>query len=410
MLEVLFISTYESLGGAARATRRIFESLKSLPIVCKLFTASKMSQDDHVHQMVCLGDKEKLRYAHDLLSTIRAQHAGQSLSSFGQASAGIVDAIQADSAAIVHLHWVCNYLSVQDIAQIRKPIIWTLHDMWPLSGCEHYTYDLDAFFYSNAVGNPVETSQSFQLFKEKVEAWAKQNFTIVTPSKWLAECARKSVLFHSSDIHVIPYPIDTSFWSPQNPLEARKNFHFDSTKVQILFIGQNMLNDPTKGWDLLRESLQKLALDSDLDFELILAGHDGDLPQDLPFSVLSLGIINNDLTLVQLYSAVHILAMPSRAEAFSLVTCEAQACGLPVIGFEIGGIPDIVIHQKTGWIARPFDTSDFAHGMQWVLSDQERRMEMGVNARRSVVENFSEEVVSRKYLDLYEVVAKSATN
>ena len=409
MLDILFISTYDSFGGAARATYRIFESLKTSEIRCKMYTAIKNTEDESIHQLVCLENTEKLKFVHHLLESIRIQRFKRNriLESFGKASAGIIDEINSDSADIVHLHWICNYLSVQDIGHIRKPIVWTLHDMWPFSGSEHSTFDINTFVYQDSELDPLQNSPTIELFNEKVLAWDKQNFNIVAPSNWLAERARKSILFRSSAIHVIPFPIKTSFWRPKRKKELMKKFPFNPNKFQILFIGQNMINDPTKGWDLLLESLIKLNSEYSLGFELVLAGHEGDCPQELPFNIISLGQIQDDQTLVQLYSSVHVLVIPSRAEAFSLVTCEAHSCGLPVVGYEIGGIPDIVIHQKTGWITEPFDTSDFADGIQWVLSNQERRSELSANSRRNVIEKFSEEVVSLKYLELYETIARS---
>jgi glycosyltransferase involved in cell wall biosynthesis len=409
MLEILFISTYTSIGGAARATLRIFDSLKSLPLRLKMFTASKLTHNENIYQVLSTNDNLKLKFAFEILKTIRAHTEEQHkiLISYGQASAGVVDQINADSSNIVHLHWVCNYLSIQDIARINKPVIWTLHDMWPFGGIEHINYDSDAFFYTHSIQNHVENSKSLEVFKEKVDAWQNKNFTIVAPSNWLASCAKKSILFHMCDIQVIPIPIDTIFWRPLNYDESKSNFPFDPTKFQILFIGQNMINDSNKGWDLILESLKHLINDSNLNFELILVGHEGEIPQDLPFSVLSLGNIKQDNILVQLYSAVHVLAMPSRNEAFSLVTCEAQACGLPVVGFKIGGIPDIVVHQKTGWIAKPFDTYDFAKGIEWVLKDQQKRKKLSLMAREHSIQHFSNEVISKKYNELYKNMVKN---
>ena len=99
-----------------------------------------------------------------------------------------------------------------------------------------------------------------------------------------------------------------------------------------------------------------------------------------------------------------MLVVPSRAEAFSQVTLEAQSCGLPVIGFDIGGIPDVLIHKRTGWISAAFDTVDFCEGIKWILQDEERAEKLGLEGRKNVIENFSSERVGKQYYELYKQI------
>ena len=108
--------------------------------------------------------------------------------------------------------------------------------------------------------------------------------------------------------------------------------------------------------------------------------------------------------MIDLYSAVDLLVVPSRFEAFSQVTLEAQSCGLPVVGFNIGGIPDILIHKKTGWISATFDLIDFSKGINWILKEEGRSEKLGLNGRKNVIKKFSSERVSKQYYDLYQKV------
>jgi glycosyltransferase involved in cell wall biosynthesis len=203
-------------------------------------------------------------------------------------------------------------------------------------------------------------------------------------------------------VNVIPYPIDIQLWKPQSQLNVKTEFNFNGNKKQILFIAQNPLYDLNKGWDLLQESLLSLYYNDRVDFELVVVGHEGTFDIKLPFVVHSLGKIKIDQILMRLYSAVDLMVVPSRAENFPQVTLEAQACGLPSVGFNIGGIPDIIIHQKTGWISEAYDTIDLALGIKWILEDDNRHTILSENARKNIVTKFSPDVIAKQYYNLYE--------
>lgn len=406
VLEVLHLATYESFGGAARASKRIYQALKTWPILCHMFTLLKTSEDESIFVVQPKDSHEQLKYIHALLTSNQKQKLGKNviLESYGVISAGILDKINEHQAPLVHLHWINNLLSIEDIGKINKLIVWTLHDMWPFSGIEHISYDPDAFFYKNSPKVTLDNNLSLDTFRLKQEYWYEQKFTLVAPSHWLADCARRSILFNNCDISVIPYPIDYDFWSPKNQPNSCVRFNFDINKKQILFLGQNVINDSNKGWDLLQEVLLTFFQSSDIEFELVVVGHSGEIVSNCPYKIHSVGEISDDEILIDLYSAVDLLVVPSRFEAFSQVTLEAQSCGLPVVGFNIGGIPDILIHKKTGWISATFDLIDFSKGINWILKEEGRSEKLGLNGRKNVIKKFSSERVSKQYYDLYQKV------
>jgi len=410
VLEVLHLATYESFGGAARASKRIYNALMLQPIFCSMFTMLKTSDDESVFTVQPKDHHAQLKYINELLKSNQKQKHGKNviLESYGEISAGIVEKINAHQATIVHLHWINNLLSIEDIGKINKRIVWTLHDMWPFSGCEHLSYDPDAFFYGDSTKVTSTVNQSLETFRLKQEYWYKQKFTLVAPSNWLADCARRSILFNNCKISVIPCPIDYAYWSPKNQLNSCVRFNFDKNKKQILFLGQNVIYDSNKGWDLLQEVLLTFFHSSDIEFELVVVGHSGEIVSNCPYKIHSVGEISDDEILIDLYSAVDLLVVPSRFEAFSQVTLEAQSCGLPVVGFNIGGIPDILIHKKTGWISAAFDLIDFSEGIYWILKEDGRSKKMGLAGRKNVIDKFSSERVAQKYYDLYQqVMAKN---
>jgi glycosyltransferase involved in cell wall biosynthesis len=406
VLEVLHLATYESFGGAARASKRIYNALMLQPIFCSMFTMLKTSEDESVFTVQTKDPHAQLKYINELLKSNQKQKLGKNviLESYGEISAGIVDKINAHQATIVHLHWINNLLSIEDIGKINKRIVWTLHDMWPFSGCEHLSYDPNAFFYGDSTKVTSTVNQSLETFRLKQEYWYQQKFTLVAPSNWLSDCARRSILFNNCEINVIPCPIDYTFWSPKNQLNSCVRFNFDKNKKQILFLGQNVIYDSNKGWDLLQEVLLTLFHSSDIEFELVVVGHSGEIVSNCPYKIHSVGEISDDEILVHLYSAVDLLVVPSRFEAFSQVTLEAQSCGLPVVGFNIGGIPDILIYKKTGWISAAFDLIDFSEGIYWILKEEGRAKKLGSEGRKNVIDKFSSERVAQQYYDLYQKV------
>ena len=410
VLEVLHLATYESFGGAARASKRIYHALKAQPLFCSMFTMLKTSGDESILTVQPKDPHAQLKYIHTLLKSNQKQKLGKNviLESYGEISAGIVDKINAHHAPIVHLHWINNLLSIKDIGKINKLIIWTLHDMWPFSGCEHLSYDPDAFFYGDSTKVTSTVNQSLETFRFKQEYWYQQKFTLVAPSHWLADCARRSILFNNCEISVIPCPIDYTFWSPKNELNSCVRINFDKNKKQILFLGQNVIYDSNKGWDLLQEVLLRFFNSSDIEFELVVVGHSGEIVSNCPYKIHSVGEISDDEILIDLYSAVDLLVVPSRFEAFSQVTLEAQSCGLPVVGFNVGGIPDILIHKKTGWISAAFDLIDFSEGIYWILKAEGRAEKLGSAGRKNVIDKFSSERVAQQYYELYQqVMAKN---
>ena len=171
-----------------------------------------------------------------------------------------------------------------------------------------------------------------------------------------------------------------------------------------------MIYDSNKGWDLLQEVLLRFFNSSDIEFELVVVGHSGEIVSYCPYKIHSVGEISDDEILIDLYSAVDLLVVPSRFEAFSQVTLEAQSCGLPVVGFNIGGIPDILIHKKTGWISAAFELVDFSEGIRWILKEDGLAKNLGSAGRKNVIEKFSSEKVAQQYYELYQQIIRNGTN
>jgi len=320
--------------------------------------------------------------------------------------------INDSDADLIHLHWIQNeMLSIADIEKIKKPLVWTLHDMWGFCGAEHYAEDKrwENGYHKN---NRPKYESGFDLnlwtWKRKFKNWHKPK-QIVTPSTWLSGCVSKSALMHRWPVVTIPNTLDTTRWRPYDTFLSRKKFEFPEDKSIILFGSMGGGNEPRKGLDLLLDALELYSKRKDSkDLELIIFGLNLSLPRQPSFKIRQIGKFDKDDDLSILYSAADILAAPSRQEVFGQTASEAHACGTPVISFSIGGLVDIIEHKSTGYLANAFDIKDLAKGIAWLL-DKDNLAYTSKNARSRAVSKFSESVVAEQLKSLYELKIKSSS-
>jgi len=305
---------------------------------------------------------------------------------------------------VLHLHWICGeMISISEIGRLPGPVVWTLHDMWAFCGAEHYTADFrwrEGYTSKNRPSYESRLDLNRWVWERKRKNW-KRPFNIVTPSHWLGRCVRESALMKDWPVTVIPNALNTDVWAPVERSLARRILGLPEDYPLVLFGAMGGGKNPVKGFDLLRVSLAHLR-DQRSDLRLLVFGqstpHE---PEDLGFPVHYLGHLYDDLTLRILYSAADVMVVSSRQEAFGQTASEAHACGTPVVAFDTCGLPDIVSHQMTGYLARPFDAEDLATGIEWVLADSTRLAELSRNARVEAVARFSESAVVPQYIAVY---------
>ena len=413
-MKVCHLSTDDFSGGASRAAYRIHMASLQTGLESDLRVLTKNSANIRVkagkaprtyRQKVvdCLTQKYQELRNRNWYTNNRIMH------SFGTVSAGLVSELNTSDTDLLNLHWISNLLSIDDIGNLKKPIVWTLHDMWAFCGGEHVVPDeTDARFRSGYRSNNRtlgERGPDLNRFawEKKRQAWSHNDFTIITPGHWMASCARDSVLFSDAQIHVVPNPLEMRhLWRPIDKQYARAVLGLDQNKTYILS-GSAGGMPVLKGEDLLRSAIEKLVHTQSTDVELLIFGQTkpiNESPWGCP--VHWLGRINDDHVMATVYSAADAMMVPSRQDNLPNTAVEAQACGTPVVAFDIGGLPDIVQHHQTGWLAQPFDVDDFARGITWVLKDRERHARLSDSARNFAVSKFSPEIVMKQYVEIYE--------
>lgn len=318
---------------------------------------------------------------------------------------------------IVNLHWVTDeFLSIESLRKFAVPVVWTLHDAWAFTGGCHYPARCMAYREScgrcPALKSGREIDLSRFVWRRKRRAWQNFSPTLVAPSRWLADCARTSSLFHDLPIEVIPNGIDLTIFRPMDRCSAREILNLPRDRRLILFGAVNSMDDPRKGAHLLLPSLEKLRDRQSYDkIELLVFGSErSERTANLPFRAHYFGHLHDEISLALLYNAADVVAVPSLEDNFPNVVLEAMACGRPVVAFRIGGLPEMIEHGKNGYLTEPFSIDELSLGLDWCLNGPRPWQELSENAREKTVANFELTATARRYLRLYERLMDKGCN
>jgi glycosyltransferase involved in cell wall biosynthesis len=310
------------------------------------------------------------------------------------------------SPDILHLHWIADgALDLASVARSNIPVVWTMHDTWPftggchiLDGCEKYQERcIHCPCFSVQRGRGYVARQ----FALKQKAYQAIGITVVSPSRSYLEKAKRSALLHSADVRHIPNCIDTALFRPIDKILAKQVLQLPETETIIMF-GAVSVTDRHKGIDLALDALQRVAASTDGTSFTCVSFGGGRLPEDLPFPVISLGRLSDQISLVLAYSAADMFVCPSRQDNLPNTVLESLACGTPVVGFAVGGIPDMVEHGVNGYLATPEEPEDLARGISLLLGDTNLRQRMSAAGREKVEREFSFPTIARKHIALYE--------
>jgi glycosyltransferase involved in cell wall biosynthesis len=228
------------------------------------------------------------------------------------------------------------------------------------------------------------------------------NLKIITCSQWLKEKAAASTILYPREIVAIPNAIDTQIFKPGDKEEARKKLGLDPHKTYFLFVAMRV-NAPAKGFDYLSKALEIWAQNNPTrtpETELLIVGGltDSEIIHSLPLNVNAMGHVSDPYQMIDIYHAADLFITPSLEENLPNTIMEAMACGTPSIGFNTGGIPEMIAHKQNGYVAEKLDSNDLATGIQWLL---ENLAIASIEGRKFAENNYSEDIVSQKHIDFY---------
>lgn len=324
------------------------------------------------------------------------------------APSGVHRSVAALDPEIVNLHWVCGgFVPVRSLARMGRPIVWTLHDMWAFTGGCHYSDGCERYLDRCGAcpqldGRP-DRDLSRRVWERKHRAWRDVPLTIVAPSKWLANCARQSALFRERRVEVIPYGIDLQAFRPTAQTAARQQLGLPLDRQIVLFGAWG--NVRRKGREELVEALRCLSEVRGAERLCVVSFGPVWAEESIgDIAVRSLGKIDDAARLATVYSAADVYVLPSLADNLPNTVIEAMACGTPCVGFRTGGVPDLIEHRQTGFVAEAFDPASLAEGIAWVLADEGRRQELGARAREKAERDYGLEGEARRYRQLFESI------
>jgi glycosyltransferase involved in cell wall biosynthesis len=414
-LKVVHVNTFDKTGGAARAAYRLNEGLRRLGVDSSMFVAYKNSSEPSVAEYVrtkTLVARIIRRSRRDRISRVfrpygRNAPSGIASMNSDETAFGADPWKQLPAADVIHLHWVVQFLDYSGFfASLPKgkKLVWTLHDMAPLTGGCHWTYECSKFAEQCGacpqLGSHSEKDVTREIWLRKRQNLAtldSRQLHIVTPSRWLSSEAKRSSLLSRFACSVIPSGLDTDVFAPRDRLAARSNLGITPDAKVILFAADG-INVRRKGLHLLLDAVKGLQSKR----VVLLSLGPGDAPTVEGFDCRHLPPLDDDERLSSVYGAADIYVAPSECDNLPNTVLESIACGVPVAAFAVGGIPDAVRPGVTGCLARMGDVADLRDAIDRLLERDDERAQMAKACRRIAVEEYGLEVQARRYVELYD--------
>jgi glycosyltransferase involved in cell wall biosynthesis len=412
-MKILHVNTRDGIDGASRGVYTLHQGLRQVGVDSQMLVARKYSQDPTVHLPTAT-------YLSRVLHALRMWREKRPLAAYDMqgffspaaVSAHLQPALRRLNPDLIHLHWVNHgFVRPEDLPTWNRPLVWTLRDMWPLTGGCHSSGECDR--YQVQCGRCPQLRSNSDDDISHIQWQRKQRVLRTTPlhfvtlSTWLADCLRASPLSKGHSIQVIPNAINSDVFAPQPKAQARAQLGLPADRKIVLF-GATTVTDENKGYKHLIQAIQQLATEQLATEKNQLALHlatfgQGDISElhRLPIATTNLGYIRDNTQLAALYSAADVMVVPSAYESFGKTAAEALACGTPVVCFDSTGLKDIVEHQECGYRAQPFSSQDLAQGIAWVLADDVRHAALARRGRAKVIEEFSLTQVASQYKTLY---------
>ncbi|MDZ8032498.1 glycosyltransferase family 4 protein [Nostoc sp. DedSLP04] len=412
-MKILHISTHDISGGAARAAYRLHTGLQNIGLQSQMLVQEKSSNDKTIvaPKIRLFQGIAKAKLTVESLP-LKLYRQKKNTPFFTQwLPDRVIPKVAQINPDIINLHWISGgFMQIETFAKLKRPLVWTLHDMWGFTGGCHVTGECDRYKVSCGACPQLNSGNEWDLsrwvWQRKAKAWKNLNLTLVSPSSWLAECACSSSLFQNLRIEVIPHGLDTQKYRPINQYFAREALNLPQNKKLILFGAIEATSDNNKGFHLLQPALQELSKSGwKDDLEVVIFGaSQPENPPDLGFKTHYLGHLHDAISLATVYSAADVMLVPSLQESFGQTASESFACGTPVVAFNSTGLKDIVDHQQNGYLAKPYEVEDFAKGITWVLENEQRLQKLSFYAREKAEQKFTLELQARRYSALFQEI------
>jgi len=413
-MRILHLSHYDRKGGACIAAYRQHQALRAAGVDSVMWVRHKVTNDPHVFEYRPQSDtisraRRIARRRRLALNKMQAKPIGEMFDDRSEHGGG--ELLDLPPHDVINVQFSQGFVDLPALlAKIpaTTPIVFTLHEMSMFTGGCSYSYACRGFEKQCGncpqLGNSRIKDVSRQSWMRKNEAYGQRGSSklhFAADSQWLAAEAAKSSLLQGHNISTIHYGIDTAIFRPLDPVTCKQILGIPTDRPVIAFAAVSVA-DKRKGASCLIEAIQQM---KEKPFLLTWGASFPPELEELPH--LHLGSIDSEYLITSVYNAADVFVIPSIEEAFGQTALEALACGRPVVGSNVGGIPDMVHDSDTGLLVAPGNADALAEALDQLMQDQSMRKQMGIKARELVMNEFSFEKNAAAYTELYQAMVRS---
>ncbi len=420
-MKIVQVNAKDISGGAAIACYRLHRGLVEAGLQCRLLVNNKLSADETVSSAVATQADEPMQEDAFLISVLQdlcidANRSTISDAQFSLTSPGydLCSSSLVTDEDIINLHWINNYqspLTISRLLRLGKPVIWTLHDQWAFTGGCHLIGGCDKY-RTDCHPCPQLLDDSYaipsRMLRDKRLHFQADSLTIVTPSKWLAQCVQGSHVLGGRRVEVIPNGVETDVFVPVPKAAAKEKIGISPETMVFLFGARNLARSYKGGTDLIAaigyalsnpQFSRQVRLNR---IKLMCFGFHSEGLREIGLPLISLGYLDSVERTSLAYAASDFLMLPSREDNLPNTMLEAMSCGTPVIGYAVGGIPDVVSDGSNGWLVESGNVTELGRAIvEAARMDSTSRQAMSDQCRRLITQSYSVQVQARNYLALY---------
>lgn len=413
-MKILFINISDTQGGSAKAAYRLGKCLEEKYNTENLFLVrTKRSDDKNVIQTRRSGLCAHVeRVVNIIMNTLGFQYYWLPFS-----PRFILKKAEEYKPDVISLqNTLGGYFKTKDLIKLSKiaPVVWTLHDMWAFTRNASYTFGDNSwkqkatFRDEHKIFPELGFNNGTQLLRHKEKVYSSSEFSLITPSKWLAELVRISPLLRDKEVHHVFNGIDLNLFKPFEKTILREKYNIAPDQKVIVFIAENLAK---KNWKLGNELKDILAgINNKLreKVTLVILGN-GYMPYltDLHnYDIILQGYVYEDRKISELLALSDIFIYPTREDNLPTVLIESLACGTPCITFDTGGCGEIIINDLNGILIEKFNTNRFSNAAINLLENESVLNRLSINARNYAEENFSVEKMADSYMKIFTSLVK----
>ena len=402
-MKILHVNFSDNYGGAAIAVMRIHKLLLRNKIDSSLLVSDKILNEPKTFSINKTSEKLKNIIKGSINRNLKFlfKSKNKTTHSLNIIPSSLLCEINKFNADIVNLHWIGNEtISISQINKIKTKLVWTLHDMWPFCGAEHYTNN-KRFEYGYKLSNKPTNETGLDINRyiwEKKTRHFKKIEKIIVSSSWMKNAAKKSFLFKDKQITEIPLPIDVNNWNYiKNNKYIKKLLKIEQNKKIIVFGSDNYLKNERKGLKFYLNLVKKLNKDK---YQFIVFGENNHeefnsylKKLNIKKKILNMGKLKDELSLKIFYSSIDLLILPSVQESFGLIAQEGSIMGVPSVVFNNTGLTSIIDHKKNGYLSKSNSNEDIYAGAKWCLNNL-NRYKVSIYSKKK----FNEKNIIKNYL------------